>query len=93
MELPSLALPDGSHITKTGYTYFMLRDQLNTFHCVSCYRQIKSADLEHKEESVSRAFVQKAVVLISKHPLYGELRSKLQPTTEAYFSQKNFKDS
>jgi hypothetical protein len=29
---------------------------------------------------------------MSKHPLYGELRSKLQPTTEAYFSQKNFKD-
>lgn len=57
MDLPGLALPDGSHITEAGYTYFLLRDLKNTFHCVSCFRQIKSADLAHKEESVSRAFV------------------------------------
>jgi hypothetical protein len=57
MELPGLSLPDGSHITDAGYVYFMLRDSKNTFHCVSCFRQIKADDLNHKEESVIRAFV------------------------------------
>jgi hypothetical protein len=93
MKIPSLALPDGSHITEAGYVYFYLKDDRNIFHCVSCFRQIKSEDLQRKEESVTRFFVQKAVVLMSKKPLYGELRSKLQPTTEAFFMQKDFKDT
>ena len=75
--IPQLALPDGSHITDSGYVYFMLRDGKNTFHCTSCYRQIKSEDLLVKDESVSRTFVQKAVVVMSKMPLYGEVRAKL----------------
>ena len=91
--IPQLALPDGSHIADSGYVYFTLRDGKNTFHCTSCYRQIKSEDLLVKDESVSRTFVQKAVVVLSKLPLYGEVRAKLQPTTEAYFAQRNFKDS
>lgn len=33
------------------------------------------------------------MVVLSKLPLYGEVRAKLQPTTEAYFAQRNFKDS
>jgi hypothetical protein len=65
LALPGLALPDGSHITDSGYVYFVLRDDKNTFHCISCFRQIKSSDLQKKDESVSRAFVQKAVVLMS----------------------------
>lgn len=38
MDLPGLALPDGSHITEAGYVYFMLSDENNIFHCVSCFR-------------------------------------------------------
>ena len=76
-QLPMLALPDGSHITEAGYGYFQLRDKRNTFHCVSCYRQIKADSLKNKEESVSRTFVQKAVCVLSKLPLYGEIRAKL----------------
>jgi hypothetical protein len=30
--------------------------------------------------------------VISKLSLYGEIRAKLQPTTQAYFQQKDFKD-
>lgn len=30
---------------------------------------------------------------MSKVPIYGELRAKLQPTTQALFEQKNFKDT
>lgn len=29
---------------------------------------------------------------MSRLPLYGEIRAKLQPTTEAFFQQKNFED-
>ena len=54
----------------------MLRDDKNFYHCVSCYRQIQ-ASLLAKEDSISRTFVQKAVVVMSKVPLYGELRAKL----------------
>jgi hypothetical protein len=52
-----MALPDGSHITEAGYAYFILRDKRNTFHCVSCFRQIKADVLKNKEESISRTFV------------------------------------
>jgi len=30
---------------------------------------------------------------LTKVPIYGELRAKLQPTTQALFEQKNFKDT
>ena len=30
---------------------------------------------------------------MTKVPIYGELRAKLQPTTQALFEQKNFKDT
>ena len=62
----------------------MLKDEKNTYHCVSCYRQIK-ASLLPQEDSISRTFVQKAVVVLTKVPIYGELRAKLQPTTQALF--------
>lgn len=66
VKLPGLALPDGSHITESGYVYFLLKDEKSIFHCVSCFRQIKASDLQNKEESVSRTFVQKAVVVMSR---------------------------
>jgi hypothetical protein len=39
-QIPLMALPDGSHITEGGYVNFILKDEKNTYHCVSCYRQI-----------------------------------------------------
>ena len=51
--LPQHALPDGSHMTDSGYVYFMLRDARNTYHCISCYRQIKADQIKNKDESVS----------------------------------------
>ena len=71
---------------------FILRNDRSTYHCVSCFRQIP-ASLLPQEDSISRAFVQKAVVILSRIPIYGELRAKLQPTTQALFDQKNFKDT
>lgn len=69
-----------------------MRNERSTYHCVSCYRQIPASQLA-QEDSISRTFVQKAVVVLSKLPLYGELRAKLQPTTVALFEQRNFKDT
>jgi Transport protein Avl9 len=44
-QIPELALPDGSHATEGGYVNFILRDKKNTYHCVSCYRQISASEL------------------------------------------------
>ena len=60
---------------------------------MSCYRQIKSSELEHKDEKVSRSYVQKSVVLLTRIPLFGMLLAKLQPSTHAYFNQLNFSDT
>ncbi|CDW75236.1 UNKNOWN [Stylonychia lemnae] len=90
--IPLVALPDGSHLTEAGYANFILKDAKNLYHCVSCFRQIP-ASLLPQQDSISRAFVQKAVVIMSKIPIYGQLRAKLQPTTQALFAQLNFNDT
>jgi len=83
--LPLAALPDGSHMIEGGYVNFILKNEKNLYHCVSCYRQIPADQLQ-QEDSISRGFVQKAVCIISKIPLYGELRAKLQEATQAFFA-------
>jgi hypothetical protein len=75
--LSLLALPDGSHLIDSGHVNFILQNEHDTFHCISCYRQIKTAELTQVETSVNRTFVQKAVVILTKLPKYGELRAKL----------------
>lgn len=42
-QIPLIALPDGSHISEGGYVNFILRDDKNLYHCVSCYRQIDAS--------------------------------------------------
>ncbi len=55
-KLPELALPDGSHATEAGYVNFIVRDERNLYHCVSCYRQMPASMLP-QEDSISRTFV------------------------------------
>ena len=57
-----------------------MSDEKNTYHCVSCFRQIAASELP-QEDSISRTFVQKAVIALTKIPIYGEIRAKLYPTT------------
>lgn len=71
-------------LEKGGNVNFILKDEKNLYHCVSCFRQIPASQLP-QEDSISRTFVQKAVVVMTKLPIYGELRAKLQPTTQALF--------
>ena len=87
-------MPDGSHSLEEDYSFFVTPDAKGRLYFgVSCYRQIKSSELEVLDESVSRSYVQKSVVLLSRVPVFGMLLAKLQPSTHAYFNQLNFSDT
>ena len=58
------------------------------YYGVSCFRQLKSSLV--KTEESTRAYVQKAVVILSSMPLYGLFYNKLELTTHAYFNQQDF---
>lgn len=60
--LSFIGLPDGSHATESDYSFFIVPDvKGNLYYGVSCFRQIRSSELEIKDENVSRSFVQKSV--------------------------------
>lgn len=78
------ALPDGSHLTEFGQVYFILHDEKSLFHCVSSYGQIEASKLP-QEDSVSRSFVQKAVCVMTKVPIYGLLKDKVHMIMKCLF--------
>ncbi|CAI2348055.1 unnamed protein product [Caenorhabditis sp. 36 PRJEB53466] len=91
--LPSLALPDGVHNCQKDTIFFLLPSREEPGKCVfgiSCYRQIDANELIAKPDDVTRASVQKAVCVISRIPLFGPLKAKLEVITQAYFEQKDF---
>ncbi|PIC42087.1 hypothetical protein B9Z55_009277 [Caenorhabditis nigoni] len=91
--LPSLALPDGVHNCQKDTIFFLLPSKEEPGKCVfgiSCYRQIDSKELLNKSDDVTRASVQKAVCVLSRIPLFGPLKAKLEVITQAYFEQKDF---
>jgi hypothetical protein len=91
--LPSLAMPDGSHNTANGDTVYFLLPALEDNRAVfgvACYRQIATDSLLSKDEGVTRSYVQKSVCVLSKIPLYGVLTAKLELITQAYFNEKDF---
>lgn len=44
----------------------------------------------NREKDVTRSSVQKSVCVLSKTPLYGPLRAKLELITQSYFNEKDF---
>lgn len=58
---------------------------------VSCHRSVRADDLLHRDASVSRSFVQKAVCVLSRCPFFGLLQQRISPVTEAYFDQRDFR--
>jgi hypothetical protein len=95
-ELPFLALPETAHDAKDGvdYVYFSLLPDGIDGHplmCVSCYMHV-DASIVHNEKDVSRAAVQKAVVLITVLPFLSALRERLTPAARAYCNQMDFTD-
>lgn len=92
-QLPSLALPDGSHNYEKDTTYFHMPSRDNpskTVYGISCYRQINAESLLNRSSDVTRGTVQKSVCIISTLPLYGLINAKLELITHAYFDERDF---
>eukprot|EP01136_Pigoraptor_vietnamica_P044898 Opistho-1_new@22190 len=94
--LPFLALPDGAHNSEEDFTYFHVpalesgQEAGRTYFAVACYRQIASSELKNVSKDVTRNHVQKAVVVLSRLPLYGLIRTKLAVITRTLFEQRDF---
>ncbi|VDL69133.1 unnamed protein product, partial [Nippostrongylus brasiliensis] len=57
---------------------------------ISCYRQISAKDLVARTDDVTRSTVQKSVCVLSRAPLFGALKGKLELITRAYFEERDF---
>ncbi|KAG0671809.1 late secretory pathway protein avl9 [Maudiozyma exigua] len=68
------------------------KDNYSTLFAISCSRQIKTEDLLIKDKDVTRSTVQKAIVVVSREPIFGQIRDKLSIVTNAYFLQHDFTD-
>ena len=91
--LPSLALPDGSHNWDQDTSYFhlpALHDPRKTVFGISCYRQIDVDKVRNKTDDITRGTVQKSVCVLSRLPLYGQIQVKMCLITQAYFEEGDF---
>ena len=91
--LPSLALPDGSHNFAQDTSYFhlpALHDPRKTVFGISCYRQIDVDKVKNKTDDITRGTVQKSVCVLSRLPLYGQIQVKMCLITQAYFEEGDF---
>ncbi|EYB83515.1 hypothetical protein Y032_0334g2848 [Ancylostoma ceylanicum] len=93
VNLPSLALPDGAHNSDSDTIFFILPSRERSGEAIfgiSCYRQIAAEELVSKTDDVTRSTVQKSVCVLSRVPLFGALRAKLEVITRAYFAERDF---
>jgi len=91
--LPSLAMPDGSHNFVEDTVYFhlpSLTHEGKTVYGVSTYRQIEAKMLSKKTADITRSTVQKSVCVLSNLPLYGHIQVKMGLITQAYFREGDF---
>ena len=58
---------------------------------VSCHRRVGAADLLHRDASVSRSSVQKAVCVLLRCPFFGVVQQRLSPVTQVFFEQRDFR--
>ncbi|SCV00140.1 LAME_0G07778g1_1 [Lachancea meyersii CBS 8951] len=65
-------------------------DNYTTFFAISCSRQIRSKELLQKGCEVTRSTVQKAIVVVARRPIFGQIKDKLSIVTNAYFMQRDF---
>ncbi|AET39305.1 Avl9p Ecym_4239 [Eremothecium cymbalariae DBVPG len=64
-----------------------------TLFAISCSRQIKTDDLLNKGDDVTRSTVQKSLAVISRIPIFGQIKDKLSIVTNALFMQRDFTDT
>ncbi|KZT27431.1 hypothetical protein NEOLEDRAFT_1060681 [Neolentinus lepideus HHB14362 ss-1] len=94
--LPFLALPDGAHLSVEDYSYFHLvpsSPKPTTVFGISCNRQIAASQLLVKDAEVTRSTVQKAVVILASKPVFGLVRDRLGVITQAFFDQRDFRET
>ena len=83
------------HCSPAGDAVDLPEDELSdytTFFAISCSRQIRATDLKHRSEDVTRSTVQKAIVVVSRLPIFGQIKDKLSIVTNAFFNQHDFTD-
>ena len=92
-QLTYLCMPDGAHILKNDSQFFLIQNLPKLLYGISCYRQLETTQaMKEDEQENTRDCVQKAMCIVSKVPLFGQMASKLSITMLAYFNQESLKD-
>ena len=92
-QLTYLCMPDGAHILKNDSQFFLIQNLPKILYGISCYRQLETTPaMKEDEQENTRDCVQKAMCIVSKVPLFGQMISKLSVTMLAYFNQESLKD-
>ena len=92
-QLTYLCMPDGAHSLTSDSQFFLIQNFSKILFGISCYRQLQVTQaMKEDEQENTRDCVQKAMCIISKLPLFGQMASKLSITMLAYFNQDSLKD-
>ena len=92
-QLTYLCMPDGAHILKNDSQFFLIQNLHKLLYGISCYRQLQTTQaMKEDEQENTRDYIQKAMCIVSKVPLFGQMASKLSVTMLAYFNQESLKD-
>ena len=92
-QLTYLCMPDGAHILKNDSQFFLIQNLPKLLYGISCYRQLQTTTaMKEDEQENTRDYIQKAMCIVSKVPLFGQMASKLSVTMLAYFNQESLKD-
>jgi len=90
-QLTFFCLPDMVHMKNDDAQFFFIQNYKNILYGISCYKQVKTNSLELDDEN-TRQCVQKAVCIVTKLPLFGQMYSKLSTTVSVFFNQNSLKD-
>lgn len=90
-QLTFFCLPDMVHMKNEDAQFFFIQNFKNILYGISCYKQVKTNSLELDDEN-TRHCVQKAICIVTKLPLFGQMYSKLNTTVSVFFNQNSLKD-
>ncbi len=90
-QLTFFCLPDMVHMKNEDAQFFFIQNFKNILYGTSCYKQVKTNSLELDDEN-TRQCVQKAICIVTKLPLFGQMYSKLNTTVSVFFNQNSLKD-
>lgn len=90
-QLTFFCLPDMVHMKNEDAQFFFIQNFKNILYGISCYKQVKTNSQELDDEN-TRHCVQKAICIVTKIPLFGQMHSKLNTTVSVFFNQNTLKD-